>query len=56
MVRMHELVDDLDCTVTYDHEVKIREDGVDVSVLCFEDESDIKVFCSVQKSSSFFLI
>lgn len=44
MVRMHELVDDLDCNVTYDHEVEIREDGVDVSVLCFENESDIKVF------------
>ena len=41
---MHEEVDDLDCTATYDHHVEIKPREVEVSVLCFESESDIKVF------------
>ena len=41
---MHEVVDDLDCSATYDHEVTIKENEVEVSVLCFESENDIKVF------------
>ena len=41
---MHEVVDDLDCSVTYDHHVVISEGEAQVSVLCFESESDIKEF------------
>ena len=44
IVRVHEEVDDFDCSVTYDREVDIKENEVDVSVLCFESESDIKMF------------
>lgn len=46
---MHEEVDDLECSATYDHKVDIKPNEVEVSVLCFESESDIKVFRRVIK-------
>ena len=46
---MHEEVDDFDCTATYDHKVEIKSNEVEVSVLCFESESDIKAFRRVIK-------
>ena len=44
LVRIHEMVDDLDCSATYEHDVNISPNEVEVSVLCFESEDDIKVF------------
>ena len=41
---MHEEVDDNDCSATHDHSVTINEGDVEVSVLCFESESDIKLY------------
>ena len=41
---MHEEVDDNDCSATHDHSVMINEGDVEVSVLCFESESDIKLY------------
>ena len=44
LLKMHEQVDDLDCSATHDHSVSINSQDVQVSVLCFERESDIKLY------------
>ena len=44
LLKMHEEVDDNDCSATHDHSVAINEGDVEVSVLCFESESDIKLY------------
>ena len=44
LLKMHEEVDDNDCSATHDHSVTINAEGVEVSVLCFESESDIKLY------------
>lgn len=41
---MQEAFDDLDCNVTYEQTVEIKEWEVAVSAICFESEQDIRLF------------
>ena len=41
---MQETFDELDCNVTYEQKVEIEERQVNVSAICYESESAIRLF------------